>query len=170
MIQKKICMVGVFATGKTSLVKKLVYSIFSAKYHSTVGVKVDRKQVEVGDTIVNLLLWDLEGRSSMQDVPASYLTGAHGVLLVVDGTRKDTFDQVFDLHALVVGAAGPIPAVVALNKVDLTDEWQLGKREDKMLAENRLHSVKTSAKTGEGVEDAFKWLAKSALEAGAARK
>jgi signal recognition particle receptor subunit beta len=70
----------------------------------------------------------------------------------------------------VVGAAGPIPAVVALNKVDLTDEWQLGKREDKMLAENRLHSVKTSAKTGEGVEDAFKWLAKSALEAGAARK
>jgi hypothetical protein len=45
-----------------------------------------------------------------------------------------------------------------------------GRDEDKMLAENRLHSVKTSAKTGEGVEDAFKWLAKSALEAGAARK
>jgi hypothetical protein len=165
MIQKKICMVGVFATGKTSLVQKLVYSIFSAKYHSTVGVKVDRKQVEIGDTVVNLLLWDLEGRSSIQEIPASYLAGAHGVLLVADGTRKETFDQLFDLHALALGAAGHVPTVVALNKVDLTNEWQLGRREDAMLTERGLHSVRTSAKTGEGVEDAFRWLAQSTLAA-----
>ena len=48
MIQKKVCMVGVFATGKTSLVHRFVHSLFSAKYHSTVGVKIDRKQVQVG--------------------------------------------------------------------------------------------------------------------------
>src|SRR4026207_1206500 len=48
MIQKKVCMVGVFATGKTSLVQRFVHSLFSTKYHSTVGVKIDRKQVQVG--------------------------------------------------------------------------------------------------------------------------
>jgi small GTP-binding protein len=166
MIQKKICMVGMFGTGKTSLVQRLVYSIFSAKYHSTVGVKVDRKSVQVGDTPVNLLLWDLEGRSSIQEIPASYLIGAHGVLLVADGTRRDTFEQVFDLHDLAERAAGRIPAMVALNKMDLTDEWQLDKKDDKLLSERGLHSVRTSARTGEGVEDAFLWLAKSTLASG----
>jgi len=59
MIQKKVCMVGVFGTGKTSLVQRYVHSLFSSKYHSTVGVKIDRKQVRVGETDVNLLLWDV---------------------------------------------------------------------------------------------------------------
>ena len=165
MIQKKICMVGMFATGKTSLVQRLVYSIFSSKYHSTVGVKVDRKSVVIGETTVTLLLWDLEGRSPTQDIPVSYLTGAHGVLLVVDGTRKETFDELFDLHAMVVNAAGPIPSIVALNKMDLTSEWTLGRREEERLARHGLHGIRTSAKTGEGVEDAFQWLAQSSLAA-----
>ena len=87
MIQKKVCMVGVFGTGKTSLVQRYVHSLFSSKYHSTVGVKIDRKQVRVGETDVNLLLWDVEGRTAEQEIPASYLRGAHAVLFVADGTR-----------------------------------------------------------------------------------
>jgi len=43
VIQKKICMIGAFATGKTSLVSQFVHSIFSDKYHTTVGVKIDKK-------------------------------------------------------------------------------------------------------------------------------
>ena len=66
MIQKKVCMVGVFGTGKTSLVQRYVRSLFSAKYHSTVGVKIDRKQVQVGTEQVSLLLWDIEGRTPEQ--------------------------------------------------------------------------------------------------------
>ena len=98
MIQKKVCMVGVYGTGKTSLVQRYVHSLFSAKYHSTVGVKIDRKHVQLGDTAVNLLLWDVEGRTADQDIPASYLRGAHAVFYVADGTRRDTFDQLFDLR------------------------------------------------------------------------
>ncbi len=45
MLQKKICMVGAFATGKTSLVAQFVRSIFSEKYQTTVGVKIDKKQL-----------------------------------------------------------------------------------------------------------------------------
>jgi len=70
MIQKKVCMVGVFGTGKTSLVQRYVHSLFSSKYHSTVGVKIDRKQVRVGETDVNLLLWDVEGRTAEVTAPA----------------------------------------------------------------------------------------------------
>jgi GTPase SAR1 family protein len=47
MIQKKVCMVGTLGVGKTSLVAKFVHSMFSDKYLTTVGVKIDKKTVAV---------------------------------------------------------------------------------------------------------------------------
>jgi small GTP-binding protein len=165
MIQKKVCMVGVYGTGKTSLVERYVHSIFSAKYHSTVGVKIDRKLVPLGETAVNLLLWDIEGRSSEHDIPASYLRGAHAVFFVVDGTRRETFEQLFDLAGHTRSATGDVPSIVALNKADLRDHWALKSSDTKRLLADGFHALNTSAKTGDGVEDAFVWLAKATLDA-----
>jgi len=165
MIQKKVCMIGVYGTGKTSLVQRYVHSIFSVKYHSTVGVKIDRKLVKLDDTTVNLLLWDIEGRASEQDIPVSYLRGAHAVFLVADGTRRETFEQLFDLRRHIQEAVGDAPSVVALNKADLRDQWVLGAADIEKLRAGGFHVLNTSAKTGDGVEDAFRWLAKAALNA-----
>jgi small GTP-binding protein len=165
MIQKKVCMVGVHGTGKTSLVQRYIHSIFSAKYHSTVGVKIDRKQVKVGTTDVNLLLWDVEGRTADQEIPASYLRGAHAVFYVADGTRRDTFEQLFDLRDHAKSAAGEVPSIVALNKSDLKDQWVLSPADTAKLIANGFHALNTSAKSGEGVEDAFRWLASATLSA-----
>ena len=153
MIQKKVCMVGVFATGKTSLVQRFVHSLFSTKYHSTVGVKIDRKQVQVGTEQVNLLLWDIEGRTAEQEIPDSYLKGAHAVLYVADGTRRETFEQLFSLRDHVRSAAGDVPSIVALNKYDLKNQWVVAAADGKKLIDGGFHMLTTSAKTGEGVED-----------------
>lgn len=169
MLQKKLCMVGMFATGKTGLVQRYVHSIFSERYLSTVGVKIDRKPVTVDGTEVNLILWDLEGRDGEHDVSPSYLRGAHGVIYVVDGTRRETFEAVFDLRTLVRDAVGEVPSIVALNKIDLADQWRLGDGDIQALAEHPWHPVRTSAKTGEGVEHAFSWLARAMLAAGGGR-
>ena len=163
MIQKKVCMVGVFATGKTSLVHRFVHSLFSAKYHSTVGVKIDRKQVQVGTEQVNLLLWDIEGRTPEQEIPESYLKGAHAVLYVADGTRRETFEQLFSLRDHVRSAAGDVPSIVALNKHDLKDQWIVTPADTAKLITGGFHALTTSAKTGVGVEDAFRWVAKTTL-------
>jgi len=168
MIQKKVCMVGLYATGKTSLVRRFVQSIFSEKYHSTVGVKIDRKLVGLGPTAVNLLLWDIEGRSPEHDVPASYLRGAHAVFFVADGTRRETFEQLFDLERSTRAATGDVPSIVALNKSDLRDQWALAAADVEKLRAGGFHTVNTSAKTGDGVEDAFRWLAEATLKASAA--
>jgi len=165
MIQKKVCMVGVYGTGKTSLVQRYVHSIFSAKYHSTVGVKIDRKEVKVGNTDVNLLLWDVEGRTADQDIPASYLRGAHAVFYVADGTRRDTFEQLFDLREHARSAAGDVPSIVAINKADLKDQWVVTPADTAKLIASGFHTLTTSAKSGEGVEDAFRLLATAALSA-----
>jgi hypothetical protein len=165
MIQKKVCMVGVYGTGKTCLVQRFVHSIFSAKYHSTVGVKIDRKPVTVGTGTVTLLLWDLAGRQDDEDISVSYLKGAHGILYVVDGTRRETFDQAFELRDLARSTIGEVPSVIALNKSDLADHWRIGTKEMEMLAGDRWHPLKTSAKSGEGVDAAFAWLARAMLAA-----
>jgi len=170
MIQKKVCMVGVQGTGKTSMVQRFVHSIFSEKYHSTVGVKIDRRVVAIAGGEVNLLLWDVEGRTHEQDVPTSYVRGAHAVLYVADGTRRPTFEQLPQLRELVRSTVGDVPSIVALNKTDLTEQWALTRADEASLRDAGLRHVRTSAKTGSGVEDAFHWLAEEVLRADASRR
>lgn len=156
MIQKKICMVGAFAVGKTSLVKRFVESIFSDRYLTTVGVKIDKKPVKLGDTDVNLILWDIAGEDDLTRMRMSYLRGASGYLLVVDGTRPGTLDTAVNLQKKVDEFFGTeIPFVALLNKTDLTDAWSLADERIAELSASDWTVMKTSAKTGEGVEDAF---------------
>jgi small GTP-binding protein len=163
MIQKKICMVGVYGTGKTCLVQQYVHSIFSVKYLSTVGVKIDRKQVMIGKEEVTLLLWDLEGRDGTRDITTSYIRGAHGIIYVADGTRPETVQQLSELRGIVTDAVGELPSVVALNKVDLVDEWKLSAADEEAAGGTGVHRLRTSAKAGEGVEAAFQWLAEATM-------
>lgn len=159
MIQKKVCMLGGFAVGKTSLVRRFVHSIFSDKYLTTLGVKIDRKVVSVRGRALNLMLWDIHGEDEFAGIIHTYLRGTSGFLLVVDGTRRATLDTAVTLQQRVVDTAGDVPFVLLLNKVDLREEWDI---EEPALARLRQAgwSVRdTSAKTGQGVEEAFLALA-----------
>lgn len=168
MIQKKICMVGVYGTGKTSLVQRYVHSLFSPRYLSTVGVKIDRKEVSAHGEPVTLMLWDLEGRDANHDVNPSYVRGAHGLIFVVDGTRRETFDQTFDIQEKVASQVGDIPSAIAFNKSDLTDEWKLTSADEQAVHAKGLFGILTSAKTGAGVEETFQWLAEATHQPGTA--
>lgn len=168
MIQKKVCMVGVHGTGKTSLVQQFVHSMFSERYLSTVGVKIDRKPLELDGGALTLVLWDLAGRDGQEDITTSYLRGAHAILYVADGTRKDTCDQLPELRALAREAAGEVPDLLALNKTDLADQWAL-KRQDEDALAGAWELVRTSAKTGAGVEEAFQRLGRAMLATREAR-
>ena len=119
MLQKKVCMIGEFATGKTSLVSQFVHSIFSEKYQTTVGVKIDKKEIEINNKKVNLILWDLHGEDEFQKLRLSYLRGSSGFLLVADGTRSHTLRKAVDLKERVEKEVGKIPFILMLNKWDL---------------------------------------------------
>jgi small GTP-binding protein len=164
MIKKKICMLGVFAVGKTSLVQRFVKSMFSEKYLTTVGVKIDKKTIEVKGKIVELMLWDLQGEDEFQKLNATYLRGASGYFLVVDVTRASTLDGALRLKEKVDDTLGNAPFLVLLNKVDLFDQWELDHTKLKELEDAGWPIMKTSAKTGKGVEDAFLALALAMLE------
>jgi small GTP-binding protein len=159
MIRKKICMLGAFAAGKTSLVQRFVAGLFSEKYHTTIGVKIDRREVAVDGGTVTLLLWDLAGEDEFQRVRMSYLRGSAGLLFVVDGTRRGTLDQAKLLRREAHDIVGDVPVVVALNKSDLATEWELDAGVGDHLRAEGWTVFVTSAKSGVGVEEAFRWLA-----------
>jgi small GTP-binding protein len=163
-IKKKICLIGAFAVGKTSLVQRHVQSIFSQKYHTTVGVKVDKKQMVVNGVSVDLIIWDLHGEDDFQTVQMSYLRGACGCFYVVDGTRRTTLDVALNLRERVQAAFGGVPEVLALNKWDLQDQWQITAHDMQRLNHEAIITFQTSAKTGQSVEEAFQVLAALALE------
>lgn len=160
MIQKKVCMIGSFAVGKTSLVRQFVESVYSDKYHTTVGVKVDKKVVTVAEQEITLVLWDIEGAETGVELRQSYLRGASGYLLVADGTRPETITQAVTLKERTEATIGAVPFVLLLNKVDLEQQWRIDQQEiDRLQAANWLMTT-TSAKTGQGVEKAFGTLAR----------
>ncbi len=159
MLQKKICMLGGFSVGKTSLVKRYIQSIFSESYLTTVGVKVDKKTINLPGKTVNLIIWDLAGEDDIQSLRMSYLRGASGYILVADGTRRSTLDVARSLQERVKADFGPLPFAFLLNKSDLTDQWSVSDAEIASMRQNGWWVRSSSARTGEGVEDAFTDLA-----------
>jgi small GTP-binding protein len=165
MIQKKICMLGAFAVGKTSLVSRFVTQGFSEKYQATLGVKIDKKSVEVQGQAVDLILWDLQGEEDGQQLYLSYLRGLSGYLLVVDGTRRATLATAVEIHSTVIALVGPqLPFLVLMNKQDLEAEWEVQESDVRELGRRSWQVVRTSAKTGEDVERAFLLLAAQVMQ------
>jgi len=163
MIQKKICLLGAFAVGKTSLVARFVKSVYSDQYLTTVGVKVDKKSVAIDNQEVTLIVWDLAGEDEFQKVQMAYLRGASGYLLVADGTRGNTLETARMLETRTTETVGRIPFILLINKVDLSDEWEIDDRAIEEIIDRGWVVIKTSAKTGEGVEEAFTQLTRSML-------
>jgi small GTP-binding protein len=164
MIQKKVCMIGPSGVGKTSMVAKFVHSMFSDKYLTTVGVKIDKKIVTIEATEMMLMIWDLAGDDDYQRLQTSYLRGTSGYLLVADGTRLITLDQVIEIQERAASAIGTAPFLLAINKADLTAQWEI--TDDRMadLKARGWSAFKTSAKEGTGVEEAFVELGKGILQ------
>lgn len=165
MIEKlKVCMIGATAVGKTSLVARFVSSVFSERYATTIGVRIHARRVHYGERAVDLIIWDLSGEDEFQNVQPSYLRGASGYLLVIDGTRRETVETAISLQDRARRTIGGAPFLALLNKADLVDSWELDDEGLGALGHRGWSLVRTSAKTGEGVEAAFQRLTTMMLD------
>src|SRR5689334_16108607 len=160
MVEKrKVCMIGATGVGKTSVSQWFVRSIFSEAYRTTIGVTIEKRRLVRDGRAIDLVIWDLSGEDEFQSLNLSYLRGAGGLLVVIDGTRRDTMETALRLHKRARTIVGGVPCVFVLNKSDLVARWEIDERREAALERAGWPSVKTSAKTGAGVEDAFGALA-----------
>ena len=156
---------GAFAVGKTSLVARFVRSVFSEKYHTTLGVKIDKKIVATAHGEVMLMIWDLAGEDEFIGVDLDYMRGAAGYLIVADGTRRSSLERAVALQQRITERIGPVPFLLLINKADLEDSWEIRGADLEGLSKSGWRILRTSAKSGQGVEAAFISLAASLLPA-----
>ena len=164
-ITRKVCIVGDFAVGKTSLVERFVNNHFSQKYLTTIGVKVDTKEIFRAATNIHfkLVLWDVAGAAGFGQRELSYCRGAAGIIYVIDGTRPSTVASVLALRRQLARVYGHLPNVLLINKADLGGAWQVAKSTEQSLAKRFEYVFRTSAKRGDDVELAMTTLADSLI-------
>jgi small GTP-binding protein len=155
MVKKKICMLGYYGVGKTSLVSQFVSHLFADKYQTTVGVKIDKKIVEVDGRQVTLVLWDMAGEEDDVPVNLKNVRGARGYLLVVDGQRLKTLHSAVQIQERVEAELGRHPFLLLVNKADERASWEVPEAALLELSARGWSVIETSAKTGEKVEEAF---------------
>jgi small GTP-binding protein len=154
-------MIGAFSVGKSALVERFVHSLFSDRYLSTVGVKISKKTATIDGAEATLVLWDMEGKDDFADVNMSYLRGAMGFFAVADGTRRETLNMALRLRQQALDVAGDVPHILLVNKADLP--WEVSDAQLATLEATGLPIIRTSAKTGHAVEDAFSALARAMI-------
>ncbi len=169
IVQKKVCLLGDFGVGKTSLVRRFVEDRFDDKYLTTIGVKISRKTIVRSYGSMSMLIWDLAGSTGFDTFTnPSYMQGTAGAIIVCDITRRETLTIVAE-YARQARIINPkIHLVFVGNKMDRTGE--------RLVSEEDLREVSStfgdgtyfmsSAKTGENVEDVFFALAEK-IDAGA---
>ncbi len=161
----KICLIGDFAVGKTSLIRRFTESRFNESYLSTIGIRVSRKVLQTSDSLtLTLLIWDTAGGEPFTAVVRSYYRGSRGAALVCDVTRSETVTSLMryatEFHSVNPG----VPLIMMANKIDLRSERAVTDAQlDEIAAALDAQLFFTSAKTGEGVEDAFRALGQSII-------
>jgi small GTP-binding protein len=163
VINKKVCLLGDYAVGKTSLVRRFVYERFEDKYLSTIGVKVSRKTLVVPhqDQLVDLaiILWDIAGSEEFDRLRSSYLRGAAGAVLVCDLTRSETLRHLPSYWDDLRQICPTAQVVLAANKTDLVEQLHLSVSEIEAYASGlQVPFYLTSAKSGDQVETLFRQL------------
>lgn len=168
-VSKKVCLLGDFAVGKTSLVRRFVYDLFDEKYISTIGVKVSRKTVAVptvdGAVVeLTMMLWDLAGSEDFSQMRGSYMRGAAGAILVCDLTRPESLANLDGYLADLRQVSPQAMVIVVANKNDSPDQHLLLSQVEVGAARLGAKCFVTSARTGENVEDVFRDLGRKLVE------
>ena len=160
MTSKKIILTGNFSVGKTSLFNRFINDQFDDKYITTIGVKVNKKTVEIDGEEIALVLWDVAGEVSQDKVPTSYFLGSHGIIYVFDLTRPTTWMNIANDIEYLQGLLPYSALRIVGNKMDLATAEQIEAVKSQISIP---WNILTSAKTGENVEPLFIELTKEII-------
>jgi small GTP-binding protein len=157
----KITVIGDGGVGKTSLIQKFTNDSFTTDYIKTIGAQFSVFDKEIKDDNVKLLFWDIAGQDDFNFLRPAFFNDSRAAIVVYsledNDLGVDSFNHIESWVKDIYSYCGEIPVVVFGNKVDLIDEKQLDTSKiAELVKENEfLGYFITSAKTGEGVIEAF---------------
>ncbi|XP_057779257.1 ras-related protein RABC2a-like [Salvia miltiorrhiza] len=163
----KILLIGDSAVGKSSLLVSFISNVVD-DLSPTVGVDFKIKFLTVGGKKLKLTIWDTAGQERFRTLTSSYYRGAHGIILVYDVTRRDTFTNLSDVWAKELELYSTNEDCLKMlvgNKVDRESERVVSREEGMSLAkELGCLFLECSARTRENVEQCFAELALKIME------
>ena len=164
MNNKKVCIVGDRAVGKTSLIRRFLTGSYEPSWPATAGARIEKKELDIDGDKLQLMLWDIEGQSELSAESASYLKGASAMIYVVDGTRLETLGTAIGLRLEIETHLGhSLPSIVLFNKSDLAERWEISNAMINDAEVGGNLSILTSSKEGSGVNMAFSLIGRVLL-------
>ena len=150
----KICLLGEYGVGKTSLANRWVQDQFSDIYRSTLGVRtLACTAVWQSGFRQRCVVWDVMGEPKLSELTRRYLTGAHIGLFLVDGLRRHTLLSALDMAAEANTLfSGAMRQVLVLTKVDQRSDWQIQPDEIAASTAPALPVVLTSSRDSVGFD------------------
>ncbi len=164
----KLIFTGDYAVGKTSLIQRYVVNLFKEDYHSTVGVDISQRDLELSEnTKIRFIIWDIGGQlPKMGPYRKKFYEGAHFAFIVIDRTRLDSLKSIDKWYDEIKNFSKTDVQIVLIgNKSDLVDKLVISELDIKRVAEKyNFHYIITSALTGENVNEGFLYIAYKFLE------
>ena len=165
----QILLIGDSSVGKTSLIQRYANGIFKEEYLATVGLDFYTKQETINNINVLVRLWDTAGQERFKSLTPNYFKNAEGVIITYDITSSQSFENLkFWINSIKTNLGEKniiIPIIIVGNKLDMKDIGDITREEaEKFAKENKYKYFETSAKTGEGVDDAIRDLVNQVLE------
>lgn len=157
----KIVVVGDGAVGKTSLIKKFTKGTFEKDYVKTIGAQLSKYNKEINGDMIRLIFWDIAGQDDFNFLHHLFYKEAKAAIIVFsleeNDLGKNSFIHIKNWYNQLNKYCGNIPVVLLVNKVDLVEKDNI----DTIRIQELVHKYYflryfiTSAKTGEGVIEAF---------------
>ena len=154
-VNKKICVFGAVATGKTSIVSRYCNDKIPEKYNFTAGVSTCKKSIKFDGKNISVFIWDFCGEDRANRIDSNFFRGMDGYFLVLDFTRTFTINSAISIHKRIEGVVGKLPFICLINKTDLSGKDEFKEDVMKELQGNGWDLIKVSAKTGKGINIAF---------------
>ena len=162
--------VGNSAVGKTAILKKYLENVFNQEMASTIGKEyfvLKRDFVFDGKTVpIKAKIWDSSGQERFKNLVASAAKNTQGIFFVYDMTFEKSFQDLKEwidsVNKVKDNNTTGFPFIILANKVDLEEERKISHEEGKAFADKlKIPYFETSAKTGQGLQEAFQCLFES---------
>ncbi len=164
-VNVKINVVGDEVVGKTSIIHRFVDDQFREGYLPTLGFEIMLKKLLIDNIMLNFSIWDMGGQQCFDTVRFCYYQGSMGFLLVFNLAFRVTLRNINNWFTDIRKICPEAPIIIIANKSDLQNpactDQEIREEANQIGA---LGYMKTSAKSGEGIESAFKLLGNAIIQ------